>query len=175
MELLAAVAPRKDSKIVDVGGGASSLVDHLLDRGYSQLTVVDISEAALDVARRRLGDRGRRVTWIVGDVRDLRLADQADVWHDRAVFHFLTHEADQVAYLRSLRTTLRVGGHVIIATFGLQGPEWCSGLPVERYDTDKLSRRLGAEFGLVRSLERLHVTPSGAAQQFTYGVFQRRR
>jgi SAM-dependent methyltransferase len=139
------------------------------------LTVVDISEAALGVARARLGDRDRRVAWLAGDARQLRLAQQVDVWHDRAVFHFLTHEVDQAAYLRSLRMALRVGGHAIIATFGLEGPERCSGLKVERYDADKLSRRLGPDFELIRSLERRHVTPSGAEQQFTFCVFKRCR
>lgn len=139
------------------------------------MTVADISEAALTATRERLGERGRRVTWLVADARQLRLPEQVDVWHDRAVFHFLTQEADQAAYLESLRAALRVGGHVIIATFGLEGPERCSGLPVERYDAARLSRRLGPDFELVRSLDKKHVTPSGAVQQFTYGVFRRLR
>lgn len=139
------------------------------------MTLVDISPAALDVVRERLGERGRGVTRLAGDARRLCLAEPVDVWHDRAVFHFLTQEIDQAAYMRSLRAALRVGGHVIMATFGLEGPDRCSGLPVERYDADKLSRRLGPDFEYVRSLDRPHVTPSGAVQVFTYCVFKRRR
>lgn len=171
--MIGAVAPAKDSGIVDVGGGASLLVDQLLDRGYDDLIVADISEAALHVARARLGDRGDRVTWQVADARYLRLTQPVDVWHDRAVFHFLTEEADRQAYLDSLRQALRVGGHVVVATFGPGGPDRCSGLPVERYDAVKLSEFLGPEFELVRSLQMQHVTPSGATQEFIYAVYQR--
>ena len=153
-ELIGAVAPAKDSRIVDIGGGASLLVDRLLDQGYSDVIVADISEAALDVARARLGDRGDKVTWQVADARHLRLPQQVDVWHDRAVFHFLTEEADRQAYLDSVRGALRVGGHVVIATFGPGGPDRCSGLQVERYDAGKLSEFIGPEFELVRSLDR---------------------
>jgi len=137
------------------------------------MTVVDVSDAALEVARNRLGRRGEAVRWLVGDARQLDLGEQVDLWHDRAVFHFLTTSTDQDAYLSVLRKTLRPGGHVIIATFGLRGPEKCSGLPVERYDADKLSRRLGVGFVQQRVLERQHVTPSGATQDFMYGLFQR--
>ena len=175
LELIGAVAPSKDSKIIDVGGGASFLVDRLLDQGYSSVIVADISDAALGVARARLGDRGGQVTWLVADVRHLRLSQHVDVWHDRAVFHFLTAEADREAYLNSVRGALRVGGHVVMVTFGLRGPERCSGLLVERYDAGKLSQRFGSEFELLRSFERHHVTPSGAEQEFTYAVFQRHR
>ena len=136
---------------------------------------MDISEAALDVARARLGDRGDRVTWQVADARYLRLPEQVDVWHDRAVFHFLTEEADRRAYLDSLLGTLRVGGHLVMATFGPGGPDRCSGLPVERYDVGKLSDFFGSEFELVRSLQKQHVTPAGAPQEFTCAVFQRLR
>jgi hypothetical protein len=125
------------------------------------------------VARERLGPRGFPVTWLVADARHLTLPSPVDVWHDRAVFHFLTNEADQDAYLGALRSGLRVGGHVVMATFGPDGPAKCSGLPVQRYDAAKLSSRLGPDFSLIRSLERRHVTPSGAEQQFTYAVFRR--
>jgi SAM-dependent methyltransferase len=173
--LIGAVAPAKNSRIVDIGGGASLLVDRLLDQGYNDLIVADISEAALDVARPRLGDRGDNVAWQVADVRHLRLPEQVDVWHDRAVFHFLTEEADRQAYLDSVRAALRVGGHVVIATFGPGGPERCSGLPVERYDASKLSQFFGSEFELVRSFQKRHLTPAGATQEFTYAAFQRLR
>ena len=137
------------------------------------MVVVDISETALDVARSRLGDRAGRVTWIVADARDLRLAERVDVWHDRAVFHFLTEAADREAYLRSVRGSLRVGGHVVMATFGPQGPERCSGLPVERYDGALLAQRFGSDFQLLRTFTKEHVTPSGGSQQFTYVVLRR--
>lgn len=135
--------------------------------------MVDISDAALEVVRNRLERRGEAVRWLVADARRLALGEPVDLWHDRAVFHFLTTSADQDAYLSVLRAAVRTGGHVIIATFGLRGPQKCSGLPVERYDADKLLRRLGGGFELRRSLERQHVTPSGATQDFTYGLFRR--
>lgn len=137
------------------------------------MIVVDISAAAIDAARTRLGDRACEVTWHVADARDLHLARQVDIWHDRAVFHFLTEEADRQAYLDSLRAALTVGGYVIMATFAPEGPDRCSGLPVERYDAAKLSQFFGPDFRLVRSLERQHVTPAGALQDYTYAVFQR--
>jgi 2-polyprenyl-3-methyl-5-hydroxy-6-metoxy-1,4-benzoquinol methylase len=173
MELIGAVAPSKDARILDVGGGASLLVDRLLDQGYSALIVADVSESALGFARSRLGDRGARVTWLASDVRSLRLASPVDVWHDRAVFHFLTDAADREAYMNAVRGALRIGGHVVIATFGLGGPERCSGLPVERYDGAKLSKTFGADFALLRSFAKRHVTPSGVEQEFTYAVLQR--
>jgi ubiquinone/menaquinone biosynthesis C-methylase UbiE len=171
--LIGAVALPKDSRIVDVGGGASTLVDRLLAQGFTGIMVVDISDAALQVARARLGQEAGGVTWLVGDARRLSLPEQVDLWHDRAVFHFLTSVADQDAYLSSLRQAVRVGGHAIIATFGPGGPEKCSGLLVQRYDAEALSRRLGAGFTRLRALERRHVTPSGATQEFTYGLFRR--
>jgi len=158
---------------VDIGGGASTLVDQLLARGFTRITVVDVAAAALDVARNRLGRRGDAVGWHVADVRQLDLGEQVDFWHDRAVFHFLTTSTDQEAYLSVLRETLRIGGHAMIATFGLRGPEKCSGLPVQRYDAEKLLDRLGFGFAQRRALERRHVTPSGATQEFTYGLFER--
>ena len=162
--MIGAVAPSKDSRIVDIGGGASLLVDRLLDRGYSDLTVVDVSEAALDVARARLGDRAGNVRWRAADARYVRLSEDVDVWHDRAVLHFLTGEADRQEYLDSVRSALRVGGHIVIATFGPTGPDRCSGLEVERYDANKLSQFFGPEFALVRTLEKEHLTPGGMAQ-----------
>ena len=175
MDLIGAVAPAKDSAIVDIGGGASLLVDCLLDRGYDHVTVVDASDAALGVARARQGARGDAVAWIAADARYVRLPTQVDLWHDRAVFHFLTEEADRQAYQESLRSALRVGGHLILATFALNGPERCSGLPVQRYDPDSMGGFLGPDFELVQSLEREHVTPGGSGQLFMYAVFRRLR
>ena len=136
--------------------------------------MVDIAEAALRAARERVGPRARGVRWLVADARHLSLPEPADLWHDRAVFHFLTDASDQEAYLRSLRTALAPGGHVILATFALSGPPSCSGLPVERYDASILARRLGPEFQLLRAIEKRHTTPAGAAQDFTYALFSRR-
>jgi len=175
LDLIGAVAPARDGAIVDIGGGASLLVDCLLDRGYTQVMVVDVSEAALKVARARLGARGDVVTWVAADARYVRLPTQVDLWHDRAVFHFLTEEADRQPYLDSVRSALRVGGHLILATFALNGPERCSGLPVRRYDPDSMGEFLGPDFELVQSLEREHVTPGGSSQMFTYVVFRRLR
>jgi len=148
-------------------------VDRLLALGFTDVTVVDVSDAALRVARARLGQDAEAVSWLVADARQLTLPQPIDLWHDRAVFHFLTTGADQDAYLSSVRKALRVGGHAIIATFGLGGPEKCSGLLIQRYDAESLSARLGAGFVRVRVLERRHITPSGAPQEFTYGLFRR--
>jgi ubiquinone/menaquinone biosynthesis C-methylase UbiE len=173
LQLIGAVAPPKESRIVDIGGGASTLVDHLLEQGFTRITVVDISDAALRSARARLGAAGDAVTWLVADARTLKLPEQVDLWHDRAVFHFLTASADQEAYLSALWRAVRVGGHVVVATFGAGGPEKCSGLPVQRYDAAALADRLGTAFTAVRAIVKEHRTPSGAAQQFTYGLFRR--
>jgi SAM-dependent methyltransferase len=175
LDLIGAVAPARESTIVDIGGGASLLVDYLLDRGYCDVMVVDVSAAALDAARTRLGLRADVVTWIVADARYVRLPRQVDLWHDRAVFHFLTDEVDRQAYLDSARAALRVGGHLVMAVFGLGGPDRCSGLPVEQYDAEKLGGSLGPEFQLVRSLRRQHLTPGGATQEFVHAVLRRLR
>ena len=174
MDLIGAVAPARETRIIDTGGGASLLVDRLLDLGYDQVIVADISEAALDKARARLGDRAGKVTWLVVDARNLRLSPQVDLWHDRAVFHFLTEEADRQGYLDSVRAVLRPGGHVVIASFGPEGPDRCSGLAVERYDAAKIVETFGQGFELLRSFRQLHETPAGTTQQFTYALLRRR-
>lgn len=150
-------------------------MDCVLDNGYKHLTLVDVSEAALQLARERLGDRATSVTWCVADARYLQLPEKVDVWHDRAVFHFLTTDTDREAYLSSLRAALRVGGHIVIATFGPTGPERCSGLEVKRYAADTLADFFGSDFALLQSVEKQHMTPSGGTQQFTYAVFRRLR
>jgi hypothetical protein len=122
-----------------------------------------------------VGTRGEAVTWIAADARYVRLPTEVDLWHDRAVFHFLTEEADRQAYLESVRSALGVGGYLVLATFALNGPERCSGLPVQRYDPDGMGEFLGPDFELVQSLEREHVTPGGSGQLFTYAVFRRLR
>ena len=160
----------RDAAILDVGGGASSLAAELADRGYRDITVVDISESAL-----RKGPAGDRpaVRKVVADVRTHDFGRVFDLWHDRAFMHFLVTEEDQAAYLESLERALGPGGHVVIATFGPDGPQRCSGLPVKRYGADELASRLGREFALVSSRTIEHRTPSGGAQQFLYAHFRR--
>ncbi|HKF49602.1 MAG TPA: class I SAM-dependent methyltransferase [Terracidiphilus sp.] len=155
--------------IIDVGAGASTLVDDLLTAGYAGLTVLDISENALALARARLGDAGKSVRWISGDILQPVLPAKAyDVWHDRAVFHFLVDPAERAAYVRNVVRAVRPGGHVIVSTFGPQGPHKCSGLDVMRYDSATLHAEFGAKFKLVESVKELHETPSGSKQQFVY-------
>jgi len=160
--------------VLEVGGGASTLVDGLLDRGYTDLTVVDLSERALAKVRERLGARALGVRFHQGDARTLELDRAVDLWHDRAVFHFLTAAEDRTAYLETLGKTLRPGGHVVLATFALDGPDKCSGLPVQRYSPETLGQTLGDDYRLVRSLDHTHVTPAKKEQRFTYAVFQRK-
>ena len=175
MEFIGAVAPKPDAAIVDVGGGASLLVDRLLDQGFTDLAVLDVSARALSIARDRLQDRSGTVRWIEGDVRQPALgADSIDLWHDRAVFHFLTRLDDQRAYVENLARALRTGGHAIIATFALDGPAKCSGFDVARYSAATLADALGARFELLRSTERTHLTPAAREQRFTYTLFRKR-
>ena len=162
-----------DAGIVDVGGGASRLVDRLLDAGYHDLTVTDVAAAAMETARQRLGATAEQVSWVVGDVTEFDPARSFDVWHDRAVFHFLVDAADRQRYLTVLRNALAIGGHLVLATFGPDGPETCSGLPVRRYGIDSMQDTLGTAFELVDHDVELHVTPSGRTQRFVYGLFRR--
>ena len=156
-----------------MGGGASLLVDRLIERGFTNLTVVDVSAAALKLSQERLGPRADGVHWLQADARFLKLPQPIDLWHDRAVFHFLTGPEDQAAYVGSLLAALRPGGHVVMATFALDGPHKCSGLDVARYSPETLAVTLGAAFALVRASERTHLTPAGLAQRFTYTLFRR--
>lgn len=159
----------KGAAVIDVGGGASTLVDGLLARGQREVTVLDISEAALDVARRRLGPRAGLPRWIAGDIRNVALPQAAfDVWHDRAVFHFLVDPEDRAAYVRQVVRAVRPGGHVIVATFAPDGPDKCSGLPVQRYAPGQLHQEFGSSFELVEHLDEDHRTPSGSVQHFVY-------
>lgn len=158
-------------RVIDVGGGTSTLCERLLDAGYS-VGVLDISANALERARARLGPRSESVRWIVADVTAQPEIETYDVWHDRAVFHFLTTSADRAAYIDLLSRTVPVGGHAIIATFALDGPDKCSGLPVCRYDGQSIGAELGNAFQLLREQREAHVTPWGASQPFTYAVFR---
>lgn len=160
--------------IIDVGAGASTLVDDLLTLGFTRVTLLDVSSAALAVTRERLGARAGMVQWIVGDVTGVDLPSKAyDVWHDRAVFHFLTEAADRRAYLRIATESLKLGGHVILASFSLEGPMRCSGLDVVRYSAENLSRELGPAFALKQETHESHCTPSGAEQKLLYCLFER--
>jgi ubiquinone/menaquinone biosynthesis C-methylase UbiE len=158
-----------DAQIIDVGGGSSTLVDDLLDLGYRNLTVLDISSAAIEQARERLGERADAVSWVVGDATSVDLpASHFDFWHDRAVFHFLTDPAARLSYVQQVRRCLKPGGHIVVATFGEEGPERCSGLDVVRYSADALHGQFGDSFRKVSSTIENHVTPGGAEQEFVY-------
>lgn len=162
-----------DAAILDLGGGASRFVDGLLERGYTDVTVFDISERALLHAQERVGDRAQDVAWIRGDVTHATLDHHYDVWHDRAVFHFLTDAEDRRRYRELLHRAVPPGGHVIVATFALDGPERCSGLPVVRYAPDALLDELGPGLDLVETWDEDHHTPAGKVQRFVFCRFRR--
>jgi trans-aconitate methyltransferase len=173
LALVTAAASSLAAPIIDIGGGSSHLVDHLLQRGYRKIAVLDLSSAALAKAKARLGAQAARVDWIVADIATWNPAERYEVWHDRATFHFMVTEADRAAYLARLRQALVPGGCAIIATFAPDGPEKCSGLPVTRYDPESLAATLGRDFTLVRSERHLHRTPWDAVQSFQFSVFRR--
>jgi 2-polyprenyl-3-methyl-5-hydroxy-6-metoxy-1,4-benzoquinol methylase len=160
------------SSIIDVGGGASNLVDALLRRGWNDVTVLDIAAPALDASKERLGSEASRVSWEVADVTDWQPSRQYDVWHDRAVFHFLTQPEQRKAYRRALLAGIAPGGLVIMATFALDGPDKCSGLPVQRYDPAMLASELGDGFRLIEGWREEHTTPWGSAQSFNWCAFR---
>jgi SAM-dependent methyltransferase len=169
MSFIQQSTPDHYARIIDVGGGESTLVDDLLERGYTNVTILDISNTAVAVTKARLDRLAERVKWLVADVTTIELqANAYDVWHDRAVFHFLTSAADRAAYVERVRRSVRPGGHVIIGTFGPEGPTKCSGLDVQRYDADSLHGEFGSHFRLIDSTKELHQTPFGTTQQFLY-------
>jgi ubiquinone/menaquinone biosynthesis C-methylase UbiE len=174
LSLIEKFAPSHQFSIVDVGGGASRLVDALCARGYENLTVLDLSTAALETAKQRLGSAAAHVNWIAADATQWQPAQAFDLWHDRAAFHFLVEARDRDAYLDRLRRGVKAGGHAIIATFALDGPEKCSGLPVQRYDPASLAEMLGEAFELIADLPHRHVTPWGAVQSFQFSVLRRK-
>jgi len=157
--------------IIDIGGGASTLVDHLLEAGYRDITVLDIARTAIEQTRERLGNLSQQVTWVEDDVTGYSSGRTFDIWHDRAVFHFLTHERDRALYLEALHHTLKPGGQVIIATFSDIGPSQCSGLDIMRYNPESLSHALGPQLRLVETLTEEHRTPDCGLQQFVYCRF----
>lgn len=173
LALVTAAAPLPSTSIIDIGGGASHLVDHLVQCGYGDVTVLDLSSAALAKAQTRIGDESRAVEWIVTDITSWTPGRRYEVWHDRATFHFMVGEAERCAYLARLRQALAPDGHAIIATFALDGPEKCSGLSVQRYDPASLAETLGSGFALISSTRHLHHTPWGAPQSFQFSVFKR--
>lgn len=174
LEMIHAASPNHDAAIIDIGGGASRLVDALLQSGYRDVAVLDLSANALDAAKRRIGQAASMVDWIVADATTWRPVKTYDVWHDRAAFHFLTDSRDRDAYVERLRSAIAPGGHVIIATFAPDGPEKCSGLPVQRHDSASLLAELGPEFELVEARSETHHTPWDSTQAFQFSRFRRR-
>jgi len=169
LALIESASPDRSASIIDMGGGESTLLDDLLARGYHNLTILDISPTALDATKARLGKAAEQIHWICADVTKADLpADSFDVWHDRAVFHFLTEPEQRKGYIQLAERAVRSGGHVIVSTFGPEGPTKCSGLDVARYDADSLHGEFGSRFKLVESSKELHNTPFGSTQQFLY-------
>ena len=174
LDLITRICPDLSAPIIDVGAGASVLVDNLLAAGYRNLSVLDVSEAALEISRDRLGADSDKVKWMRADVLRARVDDGAyAVWHDRAVFHFLTDAADRQTYVEQVRRAVRPGGHVLVATFAEDGPESCSGLPVVRYSVEGLHSEFGTDFRLLRSEHEDHRTPGGQDQSFLYCLCRR--
>jgi SAM-dependent methyltransferase len=169
LELIERASGSRAAQIIDIGGGESTLVDDLIAQGYQDITVLDISQTAIDANKKRLGRKAERVHWLAADVTKIKLEPAClDVWPDRAVFHFLTGSKKRAAYVRQVGQALRPGGHVIIGTFGPEGPARCSGLDVVRYDAASLHDEFGKRFRLVESTKQLHHTPFGTTQQFLY-------
>jgi SAM-dependent methyltransferase len=173
LDLIRSTGPSASASIIDVGGGASRLVDALMNEGFAAVTVLDLSKKALATAKTRLGSLGEKVRWVVADVTTWEPPETYDVWHDRAAFHFLTEPRDRAAYAERVSRVLRPGGHVIIGTFAPDGPERCSGLQVVRHDAASLSEMLGSEFALTESRPHVHQTPRGASQRFQFNRFRR--
>jgi SAM-dependent methyltransferase len=173
LELIALAGVSAGASTIDIGGGASRLVDILVERNLAPVTVLDVSAAALDAARKRLGSRAAEVQWVTADITGWEPTQTYDLWHDRAAFHFLTDPADQSAYVERLKKAVKRGGHVVIGTFALDGPEKCSGLPIVRYDAASLSKILGTDFKLIDARRHDHVTPWGTVQKFQFSTFRR--
>ncbi|MBI1424782.1 MAG: methyltransferase domain-containing protein [Gammaproteobacteria bacterium] len=169
LSIIQATGVGKEAAIIDVGGGASTLVDDLILRGYRDLSVLDLSAAALTAARQRIGAASEKVDWIEADITQVELpTHRYDVWHDRAVFHFLTAPEDRAAYVAAVMHAIKPGGHVIVSTFAEDGPDKCSGLPVMRYRADQLHAEFGDHFALLKHTKEVHHTPAGKDQKFIY-------
>ena len=171
-ELVAEAVAAGGRSVIDVGGGASRLIDHLVEMDLDRIAVLDISEAGLAVARHRLGERANSIEWIVGDVADVQIVGQFDIWHDRGAFHFLLDASSRRRYVRLAERTIPVGGVAIIATFDDDGPERCSGMPVQRYEPARLAQECGNGFRLIASRLYLHHTPAGVPQRFQYSKLE---
>ena len=173
LDWISALGLEPDTPVIDIGGGASTLIDDLLGQGFSAITVLDIAEPALALLRTRLGDKAAVVTWLCGDITSMELPEDAfGLWHDRAVFHFLTEASDRERYKANLTRSLRSGGHLIIGTFAPEAPPKCSGLPVQRYDLELLCDTLGDEFELQQHRKEMHITPGGVEQMYLYCEFR---
>jgi ubiquinone/menaquinone biosynthesis C-methylase UbiE len=175
LELIARSRVFKSGRIIDVGGGASTLVDHLIERNYLDVTVLDISGASLQCAQERLGENSNKVKWIEADILQEKLPNEYfDLWHDRAVFHFLTDKEDRQIYINQMDRSVKTGGHVIIATFAIEGPLRCSGLDVVRYGPETLCKELGEKFSLIENQSEEHSTPFDSVQKFNYCLFRKK-
>jgi 2-polyprenyl-3-methyl-5-hydroxy-6-metoxy-1,4-benzoquinol methylase len=169
LALIERAAHSRSASIIDIGAGESTLVADLLATGYENITVLDVSQTAIDVTKKRLGLLAKQIDWIVADITQAQLKPLAyDVWHDRAVFHFLTSIEQRAAYVRQATHAVKPGGYVIVSTFGPEGPTKCSGLEVVRYDAESLHDQFGGRFRLIESSKELHHTPFGTTQQFLY-------
>ncbi len=175
LDLILGPAGDSRGRVIDIGGGQSFLVDRLLDAGFAQVAVLDISQTAIEATKARLGERASKVEWIVADITHCDSLGEFDIWHDRAVFHFLTDPDDRKSYVELLTQSLPIGGHFIVGTFAQGGPEKCSGLKICQYNAVVMQAELGPSFELVKRSEYLHTTPSGNPQQFFFGVFRKKK
>ena len=173
LELIRCTNVASNDAIIDVGGGASVLVDYLSKESFTNLTVLDISENAIAMAKKRLGDTAKSIEWIVSDITQFDTSQKFSLWHDRALFHFLTDPSDREIYVKALIKAIRTEGHLIIATFATGGPEKCSGLEIVQYDSEKMIAELGDNFSLVEERKEIHITPANNEQEFIFFHFLR--
>jgi 2-polyprenyl-3-methyl-5-hydroxy-6-metoxy-1,4-benzoquinol methylase len=174
IDLILSTNPSKDASIIDVGGGDSNLVDKLLDLGFKNITVIDISAKALERAKERLGKSAEMVKWIECDIRKFESSDRYDVWHDRALLHFLTSEKDLKNYVELTKKYIKEDGHLILATFSTNGPMMCSGLDTKQFSEESMKKLFASEFEHVKSFEEKHMTPFGTGQIFIYNIFRKK-
>ena len=173
LDKIVSAAVDSRGRVIDIGGGQSFLVDRLLDAGFAHVAVLDISRTAIEATKARLGERASQVEWMVADITQAKSLGEFDIWHDRAVFHFLTDPDDRRRYVELLRRSLPIGGHFVVGTFAKGGPEKCSGLQICQYDAATMQAELGTSFEPLKCSEYLHTTPSGKPQQFFFGVYER--
>lgn len=173
LSLIRELQLNKDAKVLDVGAGSSTLVDYLLQDGFHNIFLLDLSQNAFAQSKTRLGDKSKKVQWLEGDVRNFNLNQKFDLWHDRAVFHFLTKKEDQNSYLKNLNEFLGIGAYFIISTFAENGPLKCSGLEIVRYGKDELIQKIGSNFQLLDFQKEDHISPGGMEQKFNYWVFKK--